>query len=43
MSDNHVLYLGDTALSGATAYLAGLMTAFGIGYDYLPGDENLSS
>ena len=43
MSDHHVLYLGDTALSGAAAYLAGLMTAFGIGYDYVPGDRELSS
>ena len=43
MSSNHVLYLGDTALSGAAAYLAGLMTAFGIGYDYVPSDEDLSS
>jgi uncharacterized membrane protein len=43
MSQNHVLYLGDTALSGAAAYLVGLMTGFGIGYDYLPSDENLSN
>ena len=43
MSNNHVLYLGDTALSGAAAYLAGLMTAFGIRYDYVPSDEDLSS
>src|SRR3954468_5603194 len=43
MSTNHVLYLGDTSLSGAAAYLAGLMTAFGIGYDYVPSDEDLSS
>ncbi|MEA2711418.1 MAG: hypothetical protein QOF78_4019 [Phycisphaerales bacterium] len=43
MSNNHVLYLGDTALSGAAAYLAGLMTRFGIGYDYLPSDQDLSS
>ncbi len=43
MSTNHVLYLGDTVLSGAAAYLAGLMTAFGIGYDYLPSDQDLSS
>jgi uncharacterized membrane protein len=41
MSDNHVLYLGDAALSGAAAYLAGLMTAFGIGYDYVPSDVKL--
>ena len=40
---NHVLYLGDTALSGSAAYLAGLMTAFGIGYDYVPSDRDLTS
>src|SRR5688572_20948770 len=40
---NHVLYLGDTALSGGAAYLAGLMTAFGIGYDYVASDTDLSS
>jgi hypothetical protein len=43
MSNNHVLYLGDSALSGGAAYLAGLMTAFGISYDYLPSDVDLSS
>src|SRR5688572_787775 len=39
---NHVLYLGDTSLSGAAAYLAGLMTRFGISYDYVPSDQSLS-
>jgi hypothetical protein len=43
MSPNHVLYLGDSSLDGAAAYLAGLMTRFGIGYDYLPGERPLSS
>jgi hypothetical protein len=42
MSDKHVLYLGDTSLSGAAAYLAGLMSAFGIGYEYLPSNQSLS-
>jgi hypothetical protein len=42
MSDKHVLYLGDSSLSGAAGYLAGLMTAFGIGFDYLPSDQPLS-
>ena len=42
-NNNHVLYLGDTALAGPAAYLAGLMTAFGIGYDYLPSDQDLPS
>ena len=38
-----MLYLGDTSLSGAAGYLAGLMTAFGTGYEYLPSDQALSS
>src|SRR3990170_4773926 len=42
-NNNHVLYLGDTALTGPASYLAGLMTAFGIGYDYVPSDQDLSS
>jgi uncharacterized membrane protein len=42
MTDKHVLYLGDTSLSGAAAYLAGLMTAFGIGFDYCPSDRAVS-
>lgn len=40
---NHVLYCGDSSLAGAAGYLAGLMTRFGIGYDYLPGDADLES
>src|SRR5947207_4874134 len=43
MSDKHVLYLGDTSLSGAAGYLAGLMTAFGIGYDYVPSARAISA
>src|SRR5437870_5070531 len=43
MTDKHVLYLGDTSLSGSGGYLAGLMTAFGIGYDYVPSDRTLSA
>ncbi len=39
MSDRPVLYLGDTALTGAGAYLAGLMTHWGWGYDYVPSDQ----
>jgi hypothetical protein len=42
MSDKHVLYLGDSSLSGAAAYLAGLMTAFGIGYHYIPSDRPIT-
>ncbi len=37
-----VLYLGDTALAGAAAYLAGVMHAANIGFDYLPSDEKFS-
>jgi uncharacterized membrane protein len=33
-----ILYLGDTALDQAASYLAGLMTHYKIGYDYLPTD-----
>ena len=43
MTDKHVLYLGDTSLSGSGGYLAGLMTAFGVGYDYVPSDRTLSA
>ena len=38
-----VLYLGDTALEGAASYLAGVMHAANIGFDYLPSDEKFSS
>ena len=43
MSHNHVLYLGDASLFSGACYLAGMMTRFGIGYYYLPSDEELSS
>ena len=43
MPENHVLYCGDSSLSGAAGYLAGLLTRFGIRYDYLPSDQDLSS
>ena len=43
MSDKHVFYLGDTSLSGAAGYLAGLMSAFGIGFDYRPSDRAVSA
>ena len=38
MSDKHVFYLGDTSLSGAAGYLAGLMSAFGVGFEYRASD-----
>ncbi|MFI4860412.1 MAG: glutamine amidotransferase [Phycisphaerales bacterium JB063] len=34
-----VLYLGDTALTAAAAYLAGVMHRAGIAFDYCPSDE----
>lgn len=40
---NSVLYLGDTELAGAASYLAGVMHAHDISFDYLPCDEAFSS
>jgi hypothetical protein len=42
-----ILYCGDTALAGAAAYLAGLLTAWGEAFDYRPshqllGDDDVS-
>lgn len=34
-----VLYLGDTSLDTAASYLAGVMTHFKIGFDYVASDE----
>jgi uncharacterized membrane protein len=42
MADQPILYCGDTSLGGAAAYLAGLMTAFQFGFDYIPGDRPLN-
>ncbi len=38
MDTRPILYLGDTALTGAAGYLAGLMTSYGFAFDYLPSD-----
>jgi uncharacterized membrane protein len=38
-----VLYMGDTTLDTAAAYLAGLMTAWGWGFDYVPSDRSLGA
>jgi Putative glutamine amidotransferase len=38
---NAILYLGDTHLHNAAAYLAGLMHAWGWPFDYRPGDVPL--
>jgi uncharacterized membrane protein len=35
-----VLYLGDTSLDSAASYLAGVMTHFKIGFDYVASDES---
>lgn len=39
MTHAPILYLGDTALSGAAGYLAGLMTSFGWEFDYVPSHQ----
>lgn len=36
-----ILYLGDTALNGAAAYLAGVMTHAGLKFEYRPSDAAL--
>ena len=33
-----VLYLGDTSIVTPASYLAGIMTFYGIEYDYVPSD-----
>lgn len=43
MNDPGILYLGDSSLSGAAGYLAGLMTAFQFQYDYVPSHERVSA
>lgn len=37
-----ILYCGDTELGGAASYLAGLMTACGWSFNYVPSDRPLS-
>ena len=41
--EKDILYLGDTALDNAAAYLAGVMTHYKISYDYLRSDEKFDS
>ncbi len=38
MSGQKVCYLGDTRFDGPAIYLAGIMTHYGIDYDYIPSD-----
>ncbi len=37
-----ILYLGDTSLETSACYLAGLMTAFGLEFDYVRSDQPIS-
>ena len=41
--ENSILYLGDTHLQDAAAYLAGLMHGWGWGWDYVPSHESASA
>lgn len=40
--DDRVLYLGDTALNGAAAYLAGVMSYYSLDFDYLASDKKFN-
>jgi len=40
---NPILYLGDTSLSGAAGYLAGIMTHWGYGFDYVASCDKLDA
>lgn len=42
-SPRHVLYCGDTSLATAAQYLAGLMTAWGCPYRYVPSHQSLTA
>src|SRR2546421_5232165 len=37
-----VLYLGDTSLDSAAAYVAGMLSLYELGYDYVPSDAELN-
>jgi uncharacterized membrane protein len=41
MTGKSILYLGDTSLSTAASYLAGVMNLAGLPFDYIPSDERL--
>ena len=41
MSERSILYCGDTSLSSAAAYLAGMMTRWGVGFEYVPSEQPL--
>jgi hypothetical protein len=38
-----ILYAGDSSLSGAASYLAGVLTHYGLPFDYVPSGKALSS
>lgn len=38
-SKNDILYMGDTSLDGAAGYLAGLLSHWKLGFDYVPSDQ----
>jgi len=40
MTPGRICYLGDDHLQGAAAYLAAVMTHFGLAYDYVPSAES---
>ncbi|MGB7157579.1 MAG: glutamine amidotransferase [Tepidisphaeraceae bacterium] len=42
MTEKPILYLGDLSLATAAGYLAGLMTMWDVGYDYLPTDVTVN-
>ena len=42
MTDRPVLYFGDTSLQTAAAYLAGLLSRFALGFDYVPSAEDVN-
>ncbi|HEX8524939.1 MAG TPA: glutamine amidotransferase [Tepidisphaeraceae bacterium] len=42
MTNKPVLYFGDTSLATAAGYLAGLLSLYDLGFDYVPSDQNLN-
>src|SRR5688500_13918838 len=42
MNDKPILYLGDTSLATHAGYLAGLMSTWDYGYDYVPSDAQVN-
>jgi hypothetical protein len=42
MTDKPILYFGDTSLASAAGYLAGLLSHFQLGFDYVPSGEDVN-